>query len=184
MKVKTTNTKVQDNTQDNKIVLRRLEDSDVRLVEKWLHVSHVAQWYHEPSEWIDEIKKRKSDYRWLHHFIAEHDGVPIGFCQYYEYQKSGETWNGETDPDGAYSIDYMIGDSYYLNKGYGKEMVKQLMEKIEKLSDSKRIIVQPDEENIVSCNTLISCGFQFDGTDEIYVLNFESENDQMDDFIF
>lgn len=52
---------------------------------------------------------------WLQHFIVEVDGKSIGFCQYYDYALSGETWHHGTDIRGAYSIDYMIGDEEKLN---------------------------------------------------------------------
>ena len=76
------------------IILRELSDEDVPLFKKWLYLTHIAEWYHDPLDWIDEIEKRNSDYIWLHHFIVDVDGKPIGFCQYYEYCNSGEDWHG------------------------------------------------------------------------------------------
>ncbi len=156
---------------DELISLREFSDKDLSLFQKWLYTPHVADWYTNPSDWIDEVEKRNSDYKWLHHYIAEKEGKPIGFCQYYEYRNSGEAWHGSMEISGTYSIDYLIGDTSYLNKGFGKLMVRQLIDKIRTHENVKRIIVQPEPENKPSCKTLLSCGFNFDETNGIYVLD-------------
>ncbi len=152
------------------IILREFCDEDVPLFKRWLYLTHVAEWYHDPLDWIDEVEKRNSDYIWLRHFIVDVGGKPIGFCQYYEYCNSGEDWHGNAEIEGTYSIDYMIGDASYLKKGYGKAIVKQLIEMIKSCENAKRIIVQPEPENKPSCNTLLSCGFHFDEINGIYLM--------------
>lgn len=152
------------------LLLRELYDEDIPLFKKWLYLTHVAEWYHDPLDWIDEVEKRNSDFIWLHHFIVEVDGKPIGFCQYYEYCNSGEVWNGNTEIEGTYSIDYMIGDTSFLRMGIGKAIIKQLIELIKSCENAKRIIVQPEPENKPSCNTLLSNGFYFDKINEIYIM--------------
>ncbi len=155
-----------------KLLLRQLCDEDVALLEKWLHVPHVAAWYHDPLDWIDEIRKRNNEFSFLHHFIVEAEGKPIGFCQYYEYRHSGEDWHGHTDIDGTYSIDYLIGETGYLGKGFGKGIVQSLIEKVGLQNNAKRIIVQPEQENKPSCNALLSCGFSFDTNNGIFIMEF------------
>lgn len=154
----------------NKLLLRQLREEDVDQFEKWLYTPHVAKWYHDPLDWIDEVKKRNGEFSFLHHFIVELDGKPIGFCQFYEYRHSGEDWHGNTDIYGTYSIDYLIGNAEYLGQGFGKEIIKLLIEKIKLQNNAKRVIVQPEQENKASCNTLLSCGFSFDKNNEIFIM--------------
>ncbi len=45
-----------------------------------------------------------------------------------------------------------------------------LIQEIKLQYNAKRIIVQPEQENKASCNTLLSCGFFFDTSNEIYVM--------------
>ena len=156
----------------DKLLLRQLRNEDVALFEKWLYMPHVAKWYHDPLDWIDEIKKRNDEFSFLHHFMVELEGKPIGFCQYYEYCNSGEDWHGNTDINGTYSIDYLIGDTEYLGKGFGKNIIQLLVKEIKQHKNAKRIIVQPEQENKASCNTLLSCGFSFDTNNEIYIIKF------------
>ena len=104
--------------------------------------------------------------------MVELEGKPIGFCQYYEYRHSGEDWHGNTDINGTYSIDYLIGDTEYIGKGFGKNIIQLLIKEIKLHKYAKRIIVQPEQENKASCNTLLSCGFSFDTVNEIYIMEF------------
>lgn len=150
--------------------LRQLLNEDVALFKKWLYMPHVAKWYHDPLDWIDEVKKRNDEFSFLHHFIVELEEKPIGFCQYYEYRHSKEDWHGNTEINGTYSIDYLLGDTEYLGKGFGKGIIRLLIEKIKMQNNAKRIIVQPERENKASCNTLLACGFSFDTSNKIYIL--------------
>lgn len=152
------------------LLLRQLLDKDIVLFERWLYMPHIAKWYHNPLSWMDEVQKRNDQYSFIHHFIVEDGGKPIGFCQYYEYRHSGEDWHGGTDINGAYSIDFLIGDTEYLGKGFGKAIIHLLVEKIKLHNNAKRIIVQPEQENRASCNTLLSCGFSFDTNNEIFIM--------------
>ncbi len=151
-------------------MLREFSDNDVPLFRKWLYEPHVAKWYHEPLDWMEEVENRKDKYPWLHHYIAQSCGAPIGFCQLYEYHNSGETWHGNREIAGTYSIDYLIGDSSYLKKGFGKAMIGELIEKIRAQEGARCIIVQPEIENKSSCGTLLSCGFVFEEENGIFVM--------------
>ncbi len=153
------------------VLLREFSDEDLLLFKKWLYVPHVAVWYHDPLDWLEEVEKRNEEFSFLQHFIVEAANHKIGFCQFYEYRNSGEDWHGSTEVDGTYSIDYFIGDPLYLGKGCGTAMIKALINKINMRDNAKRIIVQPEPENQASCSTLLSCGFSFDESNEIYILD-------------
>ncbi len=150
------------------ITLRPLTDADVPTVKTWLYLEHVAAWYHDPEDWLCEIKARHGAFSFLRHFIVEAAGKPIGFCQYYDYKLGGEDWHGDTDIDGVYSIDYLLGDTAYLKKGYGKAIVMALIEKIRAEAGAKRIIVKPELQNDASCGTLRACGFAFDAANGFF----------------
>ena len=114
---------------------------DLTVFKKWLYTPHVAKWYHDPQDWINEVEKQDSDFNWIYHFIVENDGTPIGFCQYYACKDSDELWEGYTALGGSYSIDYMIGETDYLRKGFGKKIVADLTNRIMLHNDAKRIVV-------------------------------------------
>ena len=62
----------------------------------------------------------------------------------------------------------MIGEESYLNKGFGKEIIKELIEKI-KMENGREIIVQPELENIQSNKILLANGFKNDNNRKYYV---------------
>ncbi|MBE6023440.1 MAG: acetyltransferase [Cellulosilyticum sp.] len=160
----------------NKVKLRAFKDQDLSLFKQWLNKEHVAQWYTEPDDWIYEIEKRNDEFNWLHHFIVEVEGVAIGFCQYYDYALSGETWHNRADVKEAYSIDYMIGEEKYLGKGFGTGIVFALAEEVKANTDAKKIIVQPDSKNQISRNTLLAANFQYDEENDVYYKELLSNN--------
>lgn len=86
---------------------------------------------------------------------------------------SGETWHGTLPPEGSYSIDYLIGETEYRKRGFGRQIVLQLIARVREQEDAKRILVQPEPENAASCRTLTSSGFRFDPGNEVYVLELD-----------
>ena len=153
-----------------KLHLRPMQDGDIELFKKWLNCPHVSRWYTQPGDWIHEVKTRNTEFSFIKHFIALHNDKPVGFCQYYEYVKSGEAWHGNLDTTGVYSIDYLIGEPEYLRKGLGKQMVYGLLNLIKMEKGYKTVIVQPEPDNTGSCNTLLSCGFSLDQSNGIFIL--------------
>ena len=61
---------------NNMIKLRKMELTDLSVFKKWLYTPHVARWYHDPLDWINEIEEQDSAFCWIHHFIVEHEGKP------------------------------------------------------------------------------------------------------------
>ena len=148
------------------ILLRPFWDADVARMEQWLMKPHVAKWYHHPEDWLHEVKSRRDEFFFLSHFIVEFEGIPIGFCQYYDcfdtqkHEVWDEAWLSDIQKGHTFSIDYLIGEPEHLGKGHGKKIVQLLTEKVRLLS-GKRIIAQPDAENIPSLQTLKSSGFSY-----------------------
>ena len=152
------------------ITTRPMAAADLPLFKKWLYTPHVAKWYHDPLDWIAEVEWQDTAFHWIHHYLVEHDNRPIGFCQYYACDDSDEPWAGYTAMGGSYSIDYMIGETDCIGKGFGKKIVLTLIEKVKMHSDAKRIVVQPEAENKASCGVLRSCSFVYDTEKDIYLL--------------
>ncbi len=152
------------------LTLRKMELNDLPMFQNWLGMPHVAKWYHNPDDWVMEVEKQDGEYRWIHHFIAEVAGRPVGFCQYYACCDSDETWFAGLKTGGAYSIDYLIGDIGALRRGFGRQIIARLTEEILCHADAARIVVQPERENEASCRLLRSCGFALvNEKDAIYV---------------
>ena len=153
-----------------KVQLRPLADSDVPLLAKWLYAPHVAPWFEHPQSWLNEVETRRTSFCWISHFIICADGAPIGFCQYYPYAQSGEDWQGDVPTEGAYSLDYLIGEAAYLRRGCAREALLQLGARIKAQPDAQRIIVQPDADNAASQNALRAAGYSHDAKNNLFLL--------------
>lgn len=152
------------------ITIKPMTETDLGLFKTWLYMPHVAKWYNDPLDWLEEIEQQNEAFSWIHHYIVVHDSLPIGFCQYYACADSKEPWAGYTAMGGSYSIDYLIGEAEYLGKGFGKKTVLELIKKIKMHSDAKRIVVQPEQGNKASCGVLMSCGFIYDTEKDLFLL--------------
>ena len=147
------------------ITLRPLYDNDVSLMEHWLYAEHIAPWYEHPEDWLNEIRNRHGEFSFLTHLIAEMDGNPIGFCQYYDcFDARGlEDWGLPIPSAGEiYSIDYLIGEPDYLRRGFGKEIIRRLLEIVRGLG-GKKVIARPEEDNEASRRSLMGNGFTWSG---------------------
>jgi len=156
--------------EEKNIRVRPIKDYDIELLTKWLYKDYILKWYHEPEEWIREVRNRNGEFSFLSHFIVLDDNIPFGFCQYYDCFDAQEDWYSVDIPHTYYSIDYLIGEEGYLGKGYGKEIIKQLIKKITEENHPKYILVQPEKENAASCNALLANGFNHDAKNGYYIL--------------
>jgi RimJ/RimL family protein N-acetyltransferase len=156
-------------TKIKNIVLRNFQNNDLELMAKWLNKSYIIKWYKNPEEWLSEIKDESGEFSFIHHYIVMIDNAPIGFCQYYDCFYAKEDWYNVETPNDKYSIDYLIGEEAYLNKGYGKAIILLLKDFIFKNEECNEIVVQPEKENVPSNKALLSAGFKFDIEKDYYI---------------
>jgi len=140
--------------------LEKIMDEDIVLIEQWLQKEYIKKWYDPIDEWINEIKNRNGKYNFIKHYIVKLNSTKIGFCQYYDCFDAQELWYKIDKRKHTYSIDYLIGDEKYLGKGFGKEIIRQLIEKVQ-IEGGKEIIVQPEMENVRSNKVLQANGFEY-----------------------
>jgi RimJ/RimL family protein N-acetyltransferase len=155
----------------DKLSVRTIHDHDLQRFEQWLYQDYVAKWYEHPQDWINEVKNRESEFWFVHHLIVLHEGREIGFCQYYEYKYGGEDWHNNIELEGTYSIDYMIGERAYLGRGFGREIIRTLTKLIFETTNAVRIIVKPEDDNAASINALLSAGYEYDETNDLYIMS-------------
>jgi RimJ/RimL family protein N-acetyltransferase len=153
------------------IKLRKIEDKDLALFKKWVYQDYILRWYHQPEEWTNEIAGRDTEYSFLNHLIVYDQETPFAFCQYYDCFYAQEDWYTVNSAGYTFSIDYLIGDTNYLGKGYGKLIIAELIKNIREIKGAKSIIVMPEKENIPSCKALEANSFVYDNILSYYRLN-------------
>ncbi|MGM0212796.1 GNAT family N-acetyltransferase [Enterococcus sp. AZ109] len=156
---------------DRQLTTRIFEDEDRSLMKTWLYRDYVQRWLIHPENWLAEIDQRHEKFSWIHHYIVMFADQSIGFCQYYDCYKAKDLgeWTQVQEPNKVFSIDYLIGEPEFVGKGYGKQIVNQLMHTIQQNEpDVETIIVEPDSQNIASIKVLVANGFIFDQQDRYY----------------
>ena len=153
------------------LTLRPIKDEDIEKITSWLHKEHISKWYHDPDEWIREMQQRNIEFCFIHHFIVLQNDKAIGFCQFYDCMSAKEDWYSVEKENQLFSMDYLIGEDEYLRKGYGLAIVQLLTDTIRKDTKAKRIVVQPEQENIPSCKTLLACNYTYDQEKEYYFID-------------
>ncbi|MFA5659108.1 MAG: GNAT family N-acetyltransferase [Oscillospiraceae bacterium] len=143
-------------------------NNDIALFTRWLNKPYIKKWYTDTKAWLKEASS--GEYAFIHHFIAADNNKPFGFCQYYDYSLGGEDWHGKIDIKDTYSIDYLIGEEEYLNKGFGTKIIKQLTKKVFSETTAVQIIVHPEKENAASRNALLSAGYGFYENSDILII--------------
>lgn len=145
---------------------RPLNDTDIPLIESWLHKEHVKRFYEIPDlgitidDWISEIKEYKGEFQWITYLVVTWQDSPIGLCLYYKCEDSSGEDFGPLPLTGSYGIDYLIGEESFLGKGLGKEIITLLVGQIFLLQDALRVTADVDKNNKASGKALYSCGFR------------------------
>lgn len=50
------------------VQLRAFKDTDILPFEQWLQQDYVAQWYEQPLEWMDKVRRRNDAFRFIQHY--------------------------------------------------------------------------------------------------------------------
>lgn len=159
--------------QKENISLRLATPHDFATIETWLNKEYIKQWYGDPEEWLTEIKNESGEFDWLNHYIVVYENTPIGFCQYYDCDKTPKGFEWDNEVLGTYAIDYLIGEEEYLKKGLGSVIIQKLKQLIIALEQPKQLIADPVPENVDSIQLLLKNGFALDSPTGLYKLAIE-----------
>ncbi|MFE1904873.1 GNAT family N-acetyltransferase [Streptomyces gardneri] len=117
------------------ITWRRLGEADFPLLGEWLSQPHVARWWnHETSPEVvaRDFGPGARGEEPSEDLLVLLDGRPIGLVQrcrladFPDYE--AELTAAEVDvPDGAMTIDYLIGDPGLTGRGHGAELIRAVV---------------------------------------------------------
>jgi RimJ/RimL family protein N-acetyltransferase len=148
-----------------KISFKPLQEKNLPLFFKWVKQPHVSRWWKESCNYEEFLKKyhpSKFDANYTYPFIVYLNDKPISYVQYYLVEKADDGWwvkHGGQSP-GTLGVDILIGETEYLGKGYGTLILKKFVEKLFKKHNVKKIIIDPNPENIASVRCYQKVGFK------------------------
>ena len=152
------------NNMDKKIIFEPLLEKDIPLFFEWVKKPHIAKWWKSKtySEFAESYNPKKLAENYVTPFFIYVDEKPIGYIQYYFVHKAdGGWWAKQIDlPKETVGMDFVIGETDYLGKGYGTIIIKKFIEKIFAETKASKIIIDPDPNNIAAIRCYEKVGFK------------------------
>jgi len=135
---------------------------------KWLAADHVRKWWDHDITWTPELIATKytsythgmKDGKSIHAYIICARETPIGYIQYYNIHDFPRDAVLPDDlPAKSAALDFYIGDTDYLRKGYGTASLKAFCEEII-WTQFDACFVDPEPDNIAAIKTYEAAGFE------------------------
>jgi aminoglycoside 6'-N-acetyltransferase Ib len=150
--------------QQRQFDFKPLTESNLHLLFDWLNRRHVIEWWNgrtSLTEVRDKYLPRLGSDSSVHPYIAQLNGIPVGFIQAYIVmaQQASGWWPHETDP-GAVGIDQFLADAENLGKGIGTAMVTQFVEFLFRDSTVTKIQTDPTPANLRAIRCYEKAGFR------------------------
>jgi aminoglycoside 6'-N-acetyltransferase len=131
-------------TASHRIHLRNATIDDMALLLQWDEKEHLQGSYGgdaDYNDWNWEYELQRKNVSWRYQLIAEvvedvedekkveeHRTIPIGFVQIIDPREEESHYWGIDCERNLRAIDIWIGDERYLNRGYGTQIMKQILQ--------------------------------------------------------
>ncbi|MER5258747.1 GNAT family N-acetyltransferase [Streptomyces sp. NPDC002855] len=147
---------------------RRLAETDFPLLRRWLEQPHVARWWnHEtsPEAVARDFGPAARGEEASQDLLMLLDGEPFGLVQRYRFADYPEDVDQLADqaeiPQGAMSIDYLIGDPSRVGQGLGTRMIQAIIRATwTDHPEASAVIVPVHADNRNSWRTLEKAGLR------------------------
>jgi len=141
-------------------MFRRLVESDLGLLHQWLNTPHVLEWWDRPAP--DAVRAKylprvtgPSD---AVPYIICRDEIPIGYIQLYRVEAGA--WR-LPDVRGGAGLDLFIGDTRYLHRGFGAEILRQFIREVAFQDETMTMcFIDPSPRNHIAIRAFEKAGFR------------------------
>jgi 8-oxo-dGTP pyrophosphatase MutT (NUDIX family) len=140
-------------------------ESDLKELVRWQHAPHAAEWFKGSPETVEAALERyggrlrgeSATRMW----VIAIDGVPGGYVQAYRVSAYDEYAEKTQDPE-AVAFDYLIGDSHFVGRGWGRVAIWAFLRDIlcAEYPDAPRFVASPSHRNHRSIRVLEACGLR------------------------
>jgi len=139
-------------------IFRPMATADILLVQRWLALPHVREWWGEPEEQYTLVSG-DLDEPAMDQFIVSASGSPFGYLQCYDLT----AWNSGfgPQPQGTRGIDLFIGERDMIERGHGSRFIRQFADGL-LASGTPRVITDPDPANARAIRAYEKAGFRRD----------------------
>ncbi|WET81698.1 GNAT family N-acetyltransferase [Amycolatopsis sp. QT-25] len=150
------------------IAFRRLRTTDFPLLASWLEQPHVHHWWHHettPDALDRDFGPSARDAEPGEDLLVSVGGTPVGLVQrafWHDYPEYVEELAPSMPvPEGAVTIDYLIGPPELTGSGLGSRVIAQIAaDTWRDLPAAKLILVPVHARNVASWRALEKAGFR------------------------
>ncbi|MGB6117859.1 MAG: GNAT family N-acetyltransferase [Mesorhizobium sp.] len=145
---------------------RDVTETDLPMLRGWLEQPHMRQWWDDPEAEIAAITEHMDSVS-VEPLIAELDGRPIGYAQWYDPHLENDHPYGD-QPFGTLGIDLSIGEAELLGQGHGSALLRELADELFE-EGAPRLVIDPHPDNKRAIRAYEKAGFRhFDTRNSIY----------------
>jgi aminoglycoside 6'-N-acetyltransferase len=137
---------------------RPMTTADLPLVQRWLSLPHVRQWWGDPDQQY-ALVSGDLDEPAMDQFIFSAAGGPFGYVQCYDLTE----WNTGfgPQPHGTRGIDLFIGEPDMIERGHGSALLRRFVDDL--LGKGfPRMVTDPDPVNARAIRAYEKAGFRRD----------------------
>ncbi len=155
---------------EDRIFFRRLAETDLPLIHRWLNSPEVAKWYHEGgqehpnldleyvvSKWTPRIHGAEA----VKCYVFLYDEKPIGHIQCALNDDQPDYKEAFGFEDNTAGIDVFIGEDDYIHRGMGSFIIaKFLRDVVFVVYDVAICTIDPEPENRIAIRAYEKAGFR------------------------
>jgi len=130
--------------------------ADLPMVQQWLAMPHVVEWWGNPDEQFELVSGDLKDPA-MEQFIVAIDGGRFGYLQCYDLR----AWPDAAfapQPDGTRAIDQFIGRPDMIDRGHGSGFIRSFVTQL-LLTGTPRVITDPHPGNSRAIRAYEKAGF-------------------------
>ena len=139
-------------------VFRPMAVADLPLIQGWLTMPHVREWWGDPDEQYALVSGDLKDPA-MDQYIVDVDGDPFGYLQCYHLT----AWNTGLGPQplGTRGIDLFISKPDMIGLGHGSALLRHFVDDLLRKA-VPRIVTDPSPVNARALRAYEKAGFQRD----------------------
>ena len=133
------------------LVVRALAGDDVPLLARWRADERIETWWEGPTDEAGVRAKYVGNAERAHitHAVAERDGVPVGYVQWYAAPEVGGV--------GAWAVDVHV-DPDLIGSGVGSRLVRLVARHL-RATVAERVVIDPAPHNARAIRAYEKAGF-------------------------
>jgi len=131
------------------------------LMYKWCSQKFIYEWFEQRKLSLKEIENKYKNKLFMNNqrlFFINYNGLKIGFVQIYKYEDKKS--NKLRKYDSIFEYDIFIGESEYLSRGIGSQIVNYINKYIYETYLCDCIVLRPFDRNERAVKCYEKCGFE------------------------